>query len=67
MYKYFCSNCGIYFTSDTPERDSFGLLNDVHCPNCGGFDVYTDNASGHAAELKHSEEHEERAALWIDN
>lgn len=51
MYKYFCGSCGHKFSSELPERDDHGFLNDIPCPACGAWDVYPDTEKGHAEEL----------------
>lgn len=45
-YKYFCNDCGTRFTSELPEKNPLGLLNDICCPDCGSYDCYTDDEKG---------------------
>ena len=57
-YKYFCNECGHHFTSNKPERDENGFLNDISCPECGGWNVYPDTDAGAAASVKEQTEYE---------
>lgn len=59
-YKYFCGCCGHKFTSDKPERDSKGFLNDIPCPECGAWDVYPDTPAGSAASVRDQLDYEDR-------
>lgn len=65
-YKYFCGNCGHRFTSDKPERDSRGYLNDIPCPECGAWDVYPDNPTGAAASVRDQTDYKNRLSEWED-
>lgn len=51
-YKYFCGECGYKFETNMPEKDKVGLHNDIYCPHCGGYDVYSDTPEGHKEEFK---------------
>ena len=66
MYKYFCGGCGCKFTSDQPERDSNGILNDIPCPNCGAWDIYPDTDAGRADSLRDQIEYYNKIESWTD-
>lgn len=57
-YKYFCNDCGHEFCSDIPERDAVGFLNDISCPHCGSWDVYTNDGSGRKASCNTTLNHD---------
>lgn len=59
-YKYFCGNCGRHFTSDKPEYEPNGRLNDIPCPECGAWDVYPDTTEGAAASVRDQLDYEDR-------
>lgn len=63
-YAYFCGCCGARFTSDLPERNRLGLLNDIFCPSCGTWEIYTDDEKGHAEEYQNFNEYEDKLRLW---
>lgn len=62
-YQYICGGCGRSFTSDTPERDHNGFLNDIFCPYCGDTEIYQDNAAGHAQSVRAQLEHEQKTEI----
>jgi DNA-directed RNA polymerase subunit RPC12/RpoP len=66
MYKYFCNSCGTHFEQELPERDENGLLNDIVCPNCGIYDIYTDTTEGAAQSVKDLSNYENIMNLWED-
>ena len=66
MYKYFCNSCGTHFEQELPERDENGLLNDIVCPNCGTYDIYTDTIEGAAQSVKDLSDYENIMNLWED-
>lgn len=57
-YRYFCNECGTRFMFNLPERDDLGLLNDIVCPRCGGYNVYPDTPAGAAASVRHTMQYE---------
>lgn len=59
-YKYFCGNCGHKFTSEKPERDVQGWLNDIACPECGSWDTYPDTPEGVTASVRDQLDYEDR-------
>ena len=60
LYNFFCGGCGRKFTSDTPERDQFGALNDIWRPHCGDSEIYTDDAAGRDLSLQVQLEYESK-------
>lgn len=55
--RFFCAECETVFLSTYVEiPDQFGritLLPDIDaCPCCGGRAIYTDDAGGHADEIR---------------
>lgn len=67
MYKYFCDDCGYKFSSDIPERNEFGLHNDIACPHCGSWCIYADDDAGRAESLRIELEYEEKAEGWYED
>lgn len=51
-YPLFCGDCGNYFTSEIPLRNQRGMLNDISCPTCGGWNVYPDTPEGAAQSVR---------------
>lgn len=65
-YKYFCGDCGHHFTSNKPERDENGFLNDISCPECGAWDVYPDTDAGATASVRDQTGYENAVESWED-
>lgn len=66
MFKYFCNCCGTHFTNEFPERDHLGLLNDITCPRCGVYDIYTDTPEGAAQSVKDLTDYENKIEIDVD-
>lgn len=66
MYKYFCNSCGTRFEHELSERDKDGLLNDIACPHCGAYDIYTDTEEGATQSVKDLSDYENTMNLWED-
>lgn len=65
MYKYFCDSCGYHFTDPRPERDERGLLNDISCPRCGAWEIYTDDERGARDSVRDLTEYENKIREWV--
>ena len=50
--KYFCDYCGYEFSSIIPEKDEFGLINDIPCPKCGSHCTYLNSEQNKKASYK---------------
>lgn len=63
-YRYFCNTCGYKFESDLPEKNESGLLNDIVCPKCGSYEIYTGTSEGATQSVKDTTDYENKLIEW---
>ena len=60
--KFFCAECGAKFESAYRKVElqwgQIVISSEDACPKCGCWDTYTDDADGHASELRDFNEYE---------